>query len=42
VAQSIRDVVEDLYGALTRGDEEWFREHLTRGPEVVHIGTTDS
>jgi len=42
VVQSIRDVVEELYGALTRGDDEWFREHLIGGPEAVHIGTTDS
>jgi hypothetical protein len=42
VAQSIRDVVEDLYGALTRGDEEWFRQHLVGGPGAVHIGTTES
>ena len=42
MAQSIRDVVEDMYGALTLGDEEWFRQHLVRGPGAVHIGTTES
>ena len=25
-----------------RGDEEWFRQHLVRGPGAVHIGTTES
>jgi hypothetical protein len=39
VGQSVRDVVDDLYGALTRGDEAWFRAHLVRGPEAIHIGT---
>jgi hypothetical protein len=42
VAQSVRDVVEDLYAALGRGDEEWFRNHLIHGPEVIHIGTTET
>jgi hypothetical protein len=40
--QSVREVVNDLYGALTRGDEAWFREHLVRGPEAIHIGTAAS
>ena len=42
MAESVRDVVDDLYGALTRGDEGWFREHVLKGPESVHIGTTES
>ena len=39
VGQTVRDVVNDLYGALTSGDEAWFRAHLVRGPEAIHIGT---
>jgi uncharacterized protein (DUF2461 family) len=42
VAQSVRDVVEDLYGALSHGDEGWFREHVLQGPESIHIGTTET
>lgn len=41
MAQSVRDFVDEMYGALRRGDEEWFRNHLINGPESVHIGTTD-
>ena len=39
---SVREAVDDLYAALTRGDETWFSEHLVGGPEAIHIGTTAS
>lgn len=39
MAEPIRDVVEALHAALTRGDIGWFEERLASGP-CVHITTT--
>lgn len=42
MAKSVRAVVDELYEALSRGDEGWFREHVLQGPETIHIGTTQN
>jgi ketosteroid isomerase-like protein len=37
--QAIRVVIDELIDALNKGDAERLRQHFSRRPDAVHIGT---